>query len=332
VLEPIAQKAFRRYVWRLAAKFRQSEPTGQHLIDRYRWYYKIPDGVRITEGMIQEHWRTERNLARELLNAPPADRWQTFERCYTELYSRFSWINQPRNEKSDLFTYQRRRAFAHLVGSSPKDIYEVGSGAGELIAYLASFGHQCKATEITRERGQKHLANETKVTWGVSDGVHLDQFERPDSYDVVISDQVIEHLHPDDLLAHLNGVRTILRPNGRYIFATPHYWYGPWDISSVFRCSRPVGVHLKEYGYRNLKNAVQSAGFRDVAAVFRLQATRPAAPAHDPKISRAYLFYLCLVEWVLPMTKLVSKLSRESATEFARLVHLSPDVFIVARK
>lgn len=40
-------------------------------------------------------------------------------------------------------------------------------------------------------------------------------------------DQVVEHLHPDDLASHFKGVAAILKTKGRYIFATPHSSVGP---------------------------------------------------------------------------------------------------------
>ena len=65
--------------------------------------------------------------------------------------------------------------------------------------YLASLGFKCRATEISHERGQKHVSESPNLSWDISDGVHLNRFEETNSFDIVISDQVVEHLHPDDL-------------------------------------------------------------------------------------------------------------------------------------
>ena len=64
------------------------------------------------------------------------------------------------------------------------------------------------------------------MTWGETDGVHLDMFKLPESYDAVISNQVIEHLHRDDLAIHFRAAWRVLRPGGRYVFATPHCTQG----------------------------------------------------------------------------------------------------------
>ena len=129
-----------------------------------------------------------------------------------------------------------------------------------MISYLASLGYECRATEITRERGEKHVSRYPNLTWTISDGVHLDKFEPVNSYDVV-SDQVIEHLHPEDVVGHFKGARNILKNEGRYIFAMPHKFFGPWDVSRIFKKAKPKGMHLKEYTVYETVSALRSAGF-----------------------------------------------------------------------
>ncbi|OOK80019.1 methyltransferase domain protein [Mycobacterium kansasii] len=94
--------------------------------------------------------------------------------------------------------------------------------------------------------------------------MHLDAFEPPETYDIVVSDQVIEHIHPDDLDSHLRSVRTILKGGGKYIFNTPHRYTGPHDVSRVFKCGEAAGMHLKEYTCRELVDAAQRAGYRSI--------------------------------------------------------------------
>ena len=91
--------------------------------------------------------------------------------------------------------------------------------------------------------------------------------EPEEAFDVVISTQVIEHFHPDDLLTHFEHARQILRPGGRYLFDTPHRSSGPHDLSRVFDFDRAAFMHLKEYTYEELAGALSSAGFDTVKAV-----------------------------------------------------------------
>ena len=65
-------------------------------------------------------------------------------------------------------------------------------------------------------------------------------------HDVVFSDQLIEHLHPEDTELHFGLVHRLLAPGGTYLFRTPHALCGPHDVSRWFS-DTPQGFHLKEW-------------------------------------------------------------------------------------
>jgi len=244
------------------------EPRGLELIARYKRNYSIPRTAEITEEMILAHWDLERRLAQELLGSTAENRWEVFEKCYTRLYSELPWLNALTGQEDRTAPEVTYRCWLEVIGSPPQTVYEIGSGKGEMITYLSDCGFRCKGTEITRERGAKFVdASYPNLSWGSSDGVHLDRFEPSGAYDVVLSNQVIEHIHPDDLDAHLKGAFTILSEKGKYIFNTPHAFTGPADVSKVFNCVTPKGMHLKEYTFRELKSRLLAVGFSRVDCV-----------------------------------------------------------------
>ena len=126
------------------------------------------------------------------------------------------WLNTLINTENEFDSSEISKNWVKLIGDPPKRVYEIGSGKGELISSLAKEGYNCKATEITMERGEKHVMKHPNLSWGISDGIHLENFEKTNYYDIVISNQVIEHIHPDDLDEHLKGVFSILN-KGKYI-------------------------------------------------------------------------------------------------------------------
>ena len=87
-----------------------------------------------------------------------------------------------------------------------------------------------------------------------------------DSVDLVFSNQLIEHLHPDDVPLHLANVIKSLVKGGRYYCITPSRLTGPHDISMYFD-DVATGLHLKEYTYSDLSALMRSAGFTKVSAV-----------------------------------------------------------------
>ncbi len=302
---------------------------GSALLARHRRKFGLAPGLRLDEAMVQEHWTLERRLADELRACPREGRWAAFERAYTTLYQRCPWLNE--SEAGDGAEADDALDFGHiarLLGGPPGarlDVYEVGAGQGRLARHLARLGHRCRATEITSARG---AGRRDGVDWRVSDGVNLAAFEPLEAYDAVVSTHVIEHLHPDDLPAHLANALAILRPGGRYVVATPHAHAGPTDLSEVFGLDQPVCMHLHELTWGELESALRTAGFARVEAAYVApRRLRRLAPVRFR--GAAYLAYLRAVERVLAR---IRRPARRRAAWFARVVLFRPEILIVAHK
>ena len=115
-----------------------AEPRGQELISRYKLNYGMSDDAPITEDMILCHWDLEKRLRQSLLASTPENRWEVFETCYEQLYTNLPWLNNLTASKKDMTILS---VWRDLIGPPPQSVYEVGSGKGELIAYLASQGY-----------------------------------------------------------------------------------------------------------------------------------------------------------------------------------------------
>lgn len=305
------------------------------LVRRYKRNYGLHAESEVSEEMIRRHWDLERALTKRLLESNPADRPRVFAECYTELYRELSWLNRLVVEKS---REEKRREFAgwaEAIGPGPVRIYEVGSGRGELIEYLAECGHDCTGSEITQERGQSLLGEDgARIRWHAGDGVHLSRFEEKGSYDVVITNQLIEHLHPEDLERHFVEARVILRRGGRYILSTPHRLTGPHDVSRIFDRPTAEGMHLKEYTYRDLIGALKRAGFRDVYHAGqrrRLQERLGGLQADAVRVQsliRVFTTLLLISEGMLHLAP--RRLRTPAAHNLHRLGVFSENIFLVA--
>ena len=131
------------------------------------------------------------------------------------------------------------------------------------------------------------------------------------------------------LYEHFKGVRSILSDGGRYIFVTCHKYVGPSDISGVFNCDKPMGMHLKEYTYYELKELLTKVGFKDIRAALRIP-TRLLIYLDKlkfnirPRPSRTYLALLLAVE------KLISLLPAHGFRQ--KLARPLSGMFIIAEK
>ena len=291
------------------------------ILTRYRENYGIPPEVDVTRPQVDRHLALEKELTGELLRSTPETRWETFERCYARLYAELPWLNAGSAERP-------LGDWPALLGPAPQRIYEVGSGQGGLARELVGAGYTVEATEVTRERGGTREEGPS-LRWSQTDGVHLDRFATAAPYDAVLSDQLVEHLHPDDLVEHFRGAHAVLRPGGRYVLRTPHAYLGPADVSLVFGLDRPVGMHLREYTYGELAAALRAAGFAGVSAPLGLPARlRRAGSGVRP--SRTYLRYLAGMERL--MSRLAHKRRRRILDTVMRAPLFRRDLWVVAER
>jgi SAM-dependent methyltransferase len=86
----------------------------------------------------------------------------------------------------------------------------------------------------------------------------------PGSVDMAFSNQLIEHLHPEDALDQVASACRCLKPGGVYVTLTPNRLTGPHDVSYYFD-TEATGFHLREYTHAELKALFLGAGFRRVS-------------------------------------------------------------------
>lgn len=271
------------------------------IIRRYRRKHGLEAGSDVTTAMVRTHFYTERRLAREILMAEPARRAAVAEKAYTEFYARCFWLDAYRMADTDRDEHLSFGPIERIARRFGTAVYEVGSGNGRLAAYLARHGFDCVATDISLERKRHAARDRDGLLWHGSDGVNLARFEPASQYDLVLSSQLIEHLHPDDLHAHCANAHAILKPGGAYMFNTPHRYSGPEDISEIFGMTRSQCFHLREYTYTELAAALRAAGFSKLQAVYvapkRLRAR--VRLADRPVVSSLYLHLVRTAESAL---------------------------------
>ncbi len=280
--------------------------SGQtELVTRYKENYKMVESTPVTYEMVIYHWDLERRLRDELLNSDALDRGETYARCYTELYSQLPWLNEFTNTVEGVPDSARYAMWVAAIGPPPMKIFEIGAGQGRMLRYLASLGHKCTGSDVTVERAAATGDPQNEVLESVLDNAVSIGSAGEGEYDRVLSDQVIEHLHPEDIEKHVASVRRMLRPGGRYIVCCPHIYAGPADVSRVFGCDEAIGLHLKEYKWRELVSIVKSAGFDTVFCPIpgRLSAILKAARIWSKRteviLGKIILFFMCAFESLL---------------------------------
>lgn len=90
------------------------------------------------------------------------------------------------------------------------------------------------------------------------------------SIDFIFSNQVAEHLHPEDLEDQTKMIYKCLKYGGIYEIVTPHRYRGPHDVSKYFS-SRAEGLHLKEYTIYEIYKILKKIGFKKINLIFKIR-------------------------------------------------------------
>lgn len=211
------------------------------------------------------HYILERRLAHQLRTASAGERAAMYAKVYDELLS--SLDDHPKKTNRRAPTDVKIARQVHQIAPylrSDVAFVELGCGDSALSLAVASRVHDVIGVDV-----QDHLIDLSTVPPNYhfvrsTDGVTLPL--ATSSVDVVVSDQLLEHLHPDDARAQTCEVHRILKKGGVYICSTPSSLTGPHDISMFFEYAAG-GLHLKEYNYREITTLFKAANFETITFV-----------------------------------------------------------------
>ena len=206
------------------------------------------------------HYEIERELADRLRTASTDERLALYGTVYEALFARVP--DHPQLTVTPDDGLRRAEVEAELAFlerfTAPGIVFlEVGAGDCALAREMAKTARVVYAVDVS-ETITTVAADSRDIEVIISDGVGIDVPER--TVDLAYSNQVMEHLHPDDALAQLKNIRRALKSGGCYVCVTPNRLNGPHDVSKYFD-TVATGFHLKEYTVTELAQILRRAGF-----------------------------------------------------------------------
>jgi SAM-dependent methyltransferase len=211
--------------------------------------------------LIRQWYLLEKRLAHQILSSSRHNRTEITIEAYDELFSQIPWHPAlSRSAKAEQENLEGKWIFfGHLLGPH-SNVLEIGTGNANLTRFLAQeTTGRCAGIDISKEVLTRKPSDPPNLELHIMDAVELDF--PTDTFDLAISDQLIEHLHPDDVGHHFARVCHVLKENGVYGFRTPSRLDGPHDVSRYFD-DVATGFHLKEWTYGELVDILRQAGFK----------------------------------------------------------------------
>jgi SAM-dependent methyltransferase len=230
-----------------------------------------------SEERIRAHYEIERALAQRLRTASKTERRTLYNTAYEDLYRLVpdhpsSFVpDSPEAREAQVAKLLRR--LGRWLGPE-RTFLEIGPGDCAFAFAAAARAKHVYAVDVC-----DHIVDRSKAPPNfdliISDGTSI---PAPDaSVDFAFSDQLMEHLHPDDALDQLREIHRVLKPRGEYLFFTPNRLSGPHDVS-MFYSDVAEGFHLREYTARELGKLLRGIGFRRVRLALPLRGTLVMLP------------------------------------------------------
>ena len=246
-------------------------------------------GENRTIEQVRDHYEIERELANRLRNASRQDRRFLYSSFYDEMYTRVP-LHPHLTRKSSphetelLFVSAQMKFIKRFLGKGITFL-EAGPGDCALSFEVAKCVRQVYAVDVSEEitKSSTRPANFHLI---LSDGSSVPL--PPNSVDVAYSNQLMEHLHPDDAREQLENIYSVLIPGAKYICITPNRLGGPYDISRDYD-EVATGFHLREYSTRELSGLFRKVGFTRVRVILGAKGVYIRVPIYPVVLCEALL-------------------------------------------
>ena len=259
---------------------------------------------------VLRHYEIEKEIAERIKSADKEERKEIYKDMYAELFLKVPDHPRISRRSSKEQTKRAYKVKKRLIGEHlEKDatLAEFAPGDCLFCKKISNHFRYVYAIDISDQRSNTFSSPEN-FELIIYDGYSLPAIADR-SIDVVFSDQLIEHFHPEETELHFAMAYRILVEGGTYIFSTPHLYSGPQDVSMYFSYI-PECFHLKEWTVQELVKILENIGFKSFKIYWFARGVKFRLPyfyfytfelllgliplQHRRKISRYFLPSICM--------------------------------------
>jgi len=163
-----------------------------------------------------------------------------------------------------------------FIGQCSKEdkILEIGCGRGYLVWKLSYHVKEVIGLDVSSVviDESKELIRDNNVSnvkfYNQSATSNLIDLLGKNQFDKIISIDVYEHIHKDDVDVLLKNIYSLLKSDGKFFVFTPNKDTGPHDVTSqIYTESKDaLGFHINETTPEKLSEKLRSVGFNDISS------------------------------------------------------------------
>lgn len=223
--------------------------------------------IGIPKDNLIRAFRIEREFHSVILKETDREaRKQMYNRVYNTVHPIYGTslvtdeVNKKSHDKDKIVKLFRKE----LVG---KSILDLGCGLGHFLMSVDAMLDHKRLVGI--DTSIDVLPENKNIDFICSDII---SFDLKYKFDVIFSDNVMEHIAPMDLPLHLSSIRNALSENGTLIVIMPNRLFGPGDVTRIIDCTytnriKAMGTHLNESTYTEMISILKKIGFNSFQTV-----------------------------------------------------------------
>lgn len=264
--ETSLKNALKKLILDDAGRKSMGESAKQYAQEKFTADYHLEKIMSVYDLLVKKHsdkkrhYELEKKYAQAILNAPSKEAREAITaQAYDEINA---LVNEYKDGGIRGHNNSTFRLITKLVAKNDR-VLDYGCGGGELVKQLNDNGYNAYGFDVSNamiETAKSQTNMDKKFMAGGLDKI-------TDKYDLIVMDNVIEHIASDEIQEVLLKLKNILQDNGRLLIITPHRFSGPHDISGHFLKlgSKALGLHLNEFDLHQLASKVKECGYKNVS-------------------------------------------------------------------
>ena len=261
---------------------------------KYPFIKRFSSDIGISDDILVKAFEVEKEFHFKILDETNSEkRKKLYTEVYNTVHSLYGKAKLPskRNPKINLVN-----KFGNAFDG--RSIIDVGCGNGDLLRAIRETGRPKRLVGI--DGSEYVLSNsDPNIDFVKSDII---DFNLEDKFDIVFSDNVIEHIAPTDLESHLTSITRVLKHGGKLIILMPNRLFGPSDVTRIFDYTYTnkipaQGTHINETTYTEMIELLEKRGFNNFKTILPLPKIRSIFP--ELRFNAKIISFLEKKEWVI---------------------------------